>query len=274
VPALRPELPCSDELAVELLANATTGHARLIVTPRGFFAIGYSRGYPRRDGLMAASKSNSVANVVAICALVVSAVGLGISYLQSQRALEISSESLDYARSQSPTLDLDTEVYGSWVTSAQPPDSLELQVTFALQNTGEEQLRGCSTKWGYTEADGTPIMFYASVVEPGGEVWTLGSGENHETSVKVSAKRQYEIGDTAFIATWFECQSPAIVTSRRLFGVDLSTGALTNGAIYGLKVLEPMSSVERAILLDERYGRESPWNESTIPPYVVAPDDN
>ncbi|MRG59967.1 hypothetical protein GE115_08810 [Agromyces sp. CFH 90414] len=214
------------------------------------------------------SKSSLIANLVAAGALLVSVVALIVSFVQTQRALEISQASLDLSRSQQPSLDADTEVYNGWIEDATPPDSATLRVSYALHNTGEEQLRGCLTKWGYTTLDGAPIMYYATIVEPGGEVWALDPGHNHESQVAVTIRPEYEITSIAYVTVWFECRAPEITTSRTLFGVDLAAGALIDEAAYGLSKLPAMSSVERGVALDERYGRASPWAEYTIPPFV------
>lgn len=214
-------------------------------------------------------RSGRVANAIAAAALVLSVASLVVSFVQTQRALDISTESLRFAYDQQPQVNLDAHPYGAWTEDVTPGEGAQLFVLFALENTGEVELRGCLTYWGFTTEDGAPIMYYPSAVEPGGEVWSLAPGDNHESTVHVSVSRGEEIIDEGFVTLWFECSSPAVVTSRYLYGVDLRTGGLVDESPFGLGELEALSARQRTEILNERYGKDL-GEDPSVDPFVFV----
>lgn len=215
-------------------------------------------------------KGGSGANIIAGFALLISLVSVGISTFQTTHANSISEEALRISKDAVPRLALDSHIQGSSTTDSVPGKSVTLNVSFELDNTGDVALRACSTLWQFTTLDGQPIMHHPSIVEPGGEKWSLAPGEVHVTNLSRTIKVGWEISDKAYMAIWFQCATRGVLTSAPVIGVDLGTGKIINDAVLGLKRLPPMDSRERGNLVDTRYGRPTtPPAPTEIPPYVA-----
>lgn len=210
-----------------------------------------------------------ISNRIAAIALVVSLVSLGISGYEASQANSISEQALKITQAAVPQLALQAHIEGSSTSESTPGKSAKLNVIYELDNTGDVPLHACSTEYQYTTLEGEPIMYWPSVVEPGGEKWSLAAGEVHESHLSIPISVGYEITTTAYIATWFECTTRGVISSAEVLGIDLTTGKIIDNAIFGLKTLPPMGSLERANAVQTRYGRPTmPPSPTQIAPFI------
>jgi hypothetical protein len=185
-------------------------------------------------------------------------------------SLYLSQKAYDASR---PTLALKPVIYGASITKSSPPNSADLLVDIALQNLGTQSLVACDTVWEYTTLSGTPLLYFPSLVEVGGAVWTLPGGQVHQTraTLTVEPDPNAGVGETAYIAFWFECQAPNLVTAAEVVEVNLRTGTIPDDSIFGVEELPPMSSLQRAQKIMGEYHETVPSSPPSVPPYKLEP---
>jgi hypothetical protein len=200
------------------------------------------------------------------------AVGIGslVAVLVSILSLYLSLKVYDASR---PTLALKPVIYGASITKSTPPKSADLLVNVALQNLGTKSLVACDTLWQYTTLSGTPLLYWPSISEVGGAVWTLPAGQVHETrtTLTVTPDPNAGVGETAYIAFWFECQAPQLVTAAIVVEVDLRTGTIPENSIFGIEELPPMSSLQRVQIIEREYHETVPSSQPSVPQYKLEP---
>ena len=211
-----------------------------------------------------------VAVVVSIVSLCLSTVQTREATLLSKKSLALSQQAYDASQ---PKLALNPAIYGAWITKSSPPNSADLRVDIALQNLGTQSLVACFTVWQYTTLSGTPLLYWPSIVEAGGAVWTLPGGQVHETraTLTVEPDPDFGVGETAYIALWFECQVPNLVTAAEVVEVNLRTGTIPDDSLYGVEELPPMSSLQRGQKIASEYHETVPSSAPSVPPYELDP---
>lgn len=122
--------------------------------------------------------SARAANVVAVLALLVSAVSATVAILQTQRANEISGQAYALSESLAPQVDIYLNPIDAFF-SPQPNDAGGLGIELELVNTGDVQLSGCTTYSTVADAAGSSTKYWPTVVEAGGNSWSLSPGEKH-----------------------------------------------------------------------------------------------
>jgi hypothetical protein len=213
----------------------------------------------------------------ALVAVVVSIVSLCLSTVQTREATSLSKKSLALSQqaynASQPTLALKPVIYGTSTTKSSSPNSADLLVEIALQNLGTKSLVACDTLWEYTTLSGTPLLYLPTLVEDGGAVWMLSGGQVHETraTLTVEPDPKAGVGETAYIAFWFECQAPNLVTAAEVVEVDLRTGTIPDESTFGVEQLPPMSALQREQKIMKEYHETVPSSPPSIPPYKLEP---
>ncbi|WP_159599771.1 hypothetical protein [Agromyces humi] len=225
-----------------------------------------SQPEPSRGGIFG---SPWVANSFAFLAIAVSVIGLIITTVKTDKALEISERSLKLSEDAVPEVRARAESYGMFVEAADPGVSAVIAVRTGLLNLGDEALVGCRTLAQPSTAEGEPVLYWPAVLEHRGETWTVSPGGSYTSDESYTLYLTGEVGRDAYAAVWFECETGGLVTAATLYGVDLATGVMLDGSMYGLQQLEPMGSIERATAIQERAGSEIP-EIPEVEPFVLT----
>lgn len=220
----------------------------------------------------------AVSDGIAVLALAVSLVSAGVAVFQTQRANDISDGAYALSRSLAPATDIYVNVV--WASLVEDEGKPAIKMELELVNTGEVALSGCGTYVQSSDADGKPIRYWPSIVEPGGALWGLAPAEKHPASaiVPLSSIQSDSAASKVYVAIWFECVSADLVTLGHLFGVDVAAQnliaenylATADGEVHSpLKQLDPLGSYERFAIVERDSGRTPPPSPIPSPRFTV-----